>query len=121
VTPPNAPREFFDAGIDLFNRGRFFECHEAWEQVWLRATGEEKLFYQGLIQAAVAILHAERGNREGAASMYAKARAKLDPLPDHCRGLAIGEFRDALKEFFAIALEETRSSLPPRPKLLRAN
>ncbi len=73
--------EFFEEGIDLFNNGKFFECHEAWEEVWKRSEGDAKLFYQGIIQAAVAILHAQRGNLTGAASMYAKASAKLDHLP----------------------------------------
>ena len=52
--------EHFQDGIDLFNAGRFFECHEAWEQAWLRSAGADKLFYQGMIQAAAAILHAQR-------------------------------------------------------------
>ena len=73
--------ESFEEGIDLFNEGKFFECHEAWEEVWKRSSGEEKLFYQGIIQAAVAILHAQRGNLTGAASLYGKASAKLDHLP----------------------------------------
>src|SRR4029077_1564046 len=95
----------FEEGIELFNQGKFFECHEAWEEVWKRSAGAEKLFYQGIIQAAVAILHAQRGNLDGAASLYAKASAKLDPLPSHHMGLALGELRDALKDFFAIALD----------------
>lgn len=109
--------EYFDEGIDLFNEGRFFECHEAWEEVWKRSAGEEKLFYQGIIQAAVAILHAQRGNLTGAESLYGKASAKLDHLPSEHMGIALGELRDALREFFAVAL--TGAPLPPPPKLRR--
>ncbi len=109
--------EFFDEGIDLFNEGKFFECHEAWEEVWKRSEGEAKLFYQGIIQAAVAILHAQRGNLNGAASMYAKASAKLDHLPAEHMGIALGDLREALKKFFAVALKA--ESLPPLPKLKR--
>src|ERR1700736_6871416 len=92
---------FFKEGIDLFNEGKFFECHEAWEEVWKRSDGEAKLFYQGIIQAAVAILHAQRGNLTGAASLYSKASAKLDYLPSEHMGLALGELRDGLQEFSA--------------------
>src|SRR5580704_13557603 len=113
-----SPTEFFEEGIDLFNAGKFFECHEAWEEVWKRSTGDEKLFYQGIIQAAVAILHAQRGNLPGAASLYGKASAKLDHLPAEHMGIALGELRDALKAFFAIALKGER--VPDPPKLLRA-
>lgn len=109
--------QFFNEGIDLFNEGKFFECHEAWEEVWKRSAADEKLFYQGIIQAAVAILHAQRGDLTGAASMYAKASAKLDHLPSEHMGLALGELRDALKEFFGAAL--TGGATPPLPKLRR--
>ncbi len=109
--------ESFEEGIDLFNEGKFFECHEAWEEVWKRSDGEAKLFYQGIIQAAVAILHAQRGNLNGAASMYAKASSKLDHLPSEHMGLALGELRQALKDFFAVALNA--GEVPPLPKLRR--
>jgi predicted metal-dependent hydrolase len=112
-----SPVQFFEEGIELFNAGKFFECHEAWEQVWNHSAGEEKLFYQGIIQAAVAILHAQRGNLSGAASLYSKASAKLDHLPREHMSLALGELRDALKDFIAIALEG--GALPPPPKVRR--
>jgi len=108
----------FGRGLALFNRGDFFACHEVWEELWLRSSSAEKLFYQGLIQTAVAILHAERGNRRGAASTWRKARAKLDTLPAIHHGIALGEFRDALAEFFTDALERTEGrELSPRPKI----
>jgi uncharacterized protein len=102
-------------GLALFNAGRFFECHEAWEEVWKCAGGPEKLFYQGIIQAAAAILHAERGNLRGAASTFRKARAKLDPLPAAYLGIALGEFRAALEKFFAAVC--AGGPLLPRPRL----
>jgi uncharacterized protein len=42
----------FAAGVRLFNHENFFEAHDVWEQVWKNVEGEEKTFYQGLIQAA---------------------------------------------------------------------
>ena len=110
----------FERGLALFNRGEFFACHEVWEELWLGSIGAEKHFYQGLIQSAVAILHAERGNRHGAASTWRKARTKLEGLPAVHLGIALGEFRDALAEFFRQALDGVgRRELPPRPKIKR--
>ena len=110
----------FEAGVALFNRGEFFACHEVWEGLWLRSAGAEKLFYQGMIQAAAAMLHAERGNRRGASATWGKARAKLDPLPAVHHGIALGELRDALAEFLAHALDREREcALPPRPRINR--
>ncbi len=110
----------FEEGIELFNAGKFFECHEAWEEVWKRSEGAEKLFYQGMIQAAVAILHAERGNLGGARSLYRKSRSKLDPLPGRHMGLALGKFREQLRDFMKAALSTKAQALPPAPKLRRA-
>ena len=118
-TMAHQSRDYFQEGIDLFNAGRFFECHEAWEHVWNRSEGDEKLAIQGLIQAAVAILHLERGNHEGAESLYAKARAKLDPLPDNFREVAIAELRESLGEFFRSARAAKVGSVGVRPRIRR--
>lgn len=112
-------KDFYEQGIELFNEGRFFECHEAWEEIWKRSDGEVKLFYQGLIQAAVAILHAQRGNLEGARSLHEKASAKLDAIPHEHMGLAIGELRIELSRFIEIATRGTGVALPNPPRLRR--
>jgi predicted metal-dependent hydrolase len=111
--------DFYELGIDLFNEGRFFECHEAWEEIWKRSDGELKLYYQGLIQAAVAILHAQRGNLEGARSLYEKASAKLEKIPHEHMGLAVGELRVELMQFIEIATRSDGSELPVPPRLRR--
>jgi predicted metal-dependent hydrolase len=109
--------ELWAEGIALFNAGRYFECHEAWEEVWKRATSAEKLFFQGMIQAAVAILHAESGNPRGARSTWAKARAKLEPLPAEHMGIALAELRDAVEMFVTSVLGGHPCA--PLPKIRR--
>jgi uncharacterized protein len=108
----------FDEGLALFNAGRFFECHEHWEIVWKQASGAERQFYQGLIQAAAALLHAERGNPRGAASTHAKCLEKLQALPDVFMGIGLAELRADLAVFFA-CLADT-GQLPARPRIKRS-
>ena len=62
------------AGIVLFNRGDFFEAHEVWELLWMETFTPEKKFYQGLIQAAVALCHFCNGNVAGALKLYRSSR-----------------------------------------------
>jgi hypothetical protein len=62
------------AGIVLFNRGDFFEAHEVWESLWMETFTPEKKFYQGLIQAAVALCHFCNGNVRGALKLYRSSR-----------------------------------------------
>jgi len=41
-------------GINLFNRGRFFEAHETWEMLYQSAEISDKPFIEGLIQLSTA-------------------------------------------------------------------
>jgi predicted metal-dependent hydrolase len=52
--------------IRLFNEKHFFEAHEVLEELWLVTTGEQKLFYKGLIQCAVSLAHWKKNNPRGA-------------------------------------------------------
>ena len=110
--------ELWAEGIELFNAGQFFDCHEVWEELWQRESGAEKLFYQGMIQAAVAILHVERGNLRGARSTWDKARAKLEFLPAQHMGIALDELRATVDAFIAAARADCRPA-PPPPKIRR--
>jgi predicted metal-dependent hydrolase len=74
-------------GVELFNSGAYFEAHEAWEELWTAAVGDERRFLQALIHFAVGCHHQRRGNMVGAVRQWNKALRKIEPfLPDH-RGL----------------------------------
>jgi len=68
-------------GIIFFNAGQYFEAHEAWEDLWRQTRGPLRLFYQGLVQAAVGLHHLSRGNRNGAAAQLQKSLSKLEQYP----------------------------------------
>jgi predicted metal-dependent hydrolase len=85
--------EQFRRGIALFNARKFFEAHEAWEELWLIEPEPEKTFLQGLIQLAAAFHHHGRGNPRGAQSLLAAGLAKLRRFPDDHRGLALAALR----------------------------
>lgn len=72
-------------GIDHFNARRFWEAHEAWEDIWRAAAGDERQFLQGLIQLAAAYHHVQRGTLRGAPRLFEAALRRLDALP-RCYG-----------------------------------
>src|SRR5262252_5771588 len=73
-------------GIIFFNNGHYFEAHEAWEDLWRVTRGPLRLFYQGLIQAAVGLHHLHNGNFNGARAQITKSISKLDQYPEwFCR------------------------------------
>ncbi len=74
-------QEAYDEGIRLFNAGEFWHAHEQWEACWLRADEPEATFYKGIIQAAAALVHWQRGNPRGLHRNWEKSRPKLASLP----------------------------------------
>jgi predicted metal-dependent hydrolase len=69
--------------VELFNRGAFWEAHEALETIWRSVPDErEALVIQGLIQAAAALWHQERGNQHGVSAVGQAALEKLQG-PQH--------------------------------------
>jgi len=87
-------------GIELFNAGEFFECHEAWEEIWLKAEGVDRELLHALIQSAVALHHFQRGNLKGAASVYRRAQRRLAALPPTVMELDTKAFARELEDFF---------------------
>jgi len=71
-------------GIELFNNGEFFECHEVLEEAWTPEHGPRRAFLQSLIHVAVGSYHLQRGNPEGAVRQLRKALRKLGAyLPEY--------------------------------------
>ena len=65
----------------LFNDGEYWLAHEALETIWRsiirEGDPEAARVWQGLIQAAAALLHDERGNRHGVEVVGTAALEKL--------------------------------------------
>lgn len=87
-------------GIECFNKGDYFQCHELLESLWLEVGGTRGIFYQALIQEAVAIYHLENKNLFGAKSLFSLGLEKLIKIPDTFMGVGVRILEKDLKEFF---------------------
>jgi predicted metal-dependent hydrolase len=106
----------FAQGIEQFNNGEYFECHETLEEYWNSLHGDEKLFVQGVIQAAVACYHAGRGNWRGAASQYEKSISKLERFGPRRSGVELADFVSQLRtcrQAVATAQASPPGTIPP--------
>ena len=91
--------ELFQRGIDLFNRGEFFEAHEVWEELWHLSTGRQYDFIQGLIQTAVALVHYQRENPRGMLNLQQSFHRKLDGMPEWFMELNVRRFLASMDAF----------------------
>lgn len=89
-TPADA--QAFARGAALFARGEWWEAHEAWEVPWLRASGPDRAFLQGVILLAAA-LHKRWHHGSLAHRNYHKAARYLDTLPPVYAGVDLPRLR----------------------------
>ena len=99
------------AGIVHFNRHEFFEAHEVWEELWHDTAGPGRRFYQGLIQAAVALCHFCNGNVRGASKLYHSSRAYMERYGSPFLGLDQTRFWQQMERCFA---ELLAAAEPPK-------
>jgi hypothetical protein len=96
-------------GVDLYNHGYPWEAHEAWEGPWRLGVPRslERLYLQGLIQCAAAVVKALAGQPAGVATLSETA---LDILGHVAQargpgcvymGLALEPFVDAFRSYAA--------------------
>lgn len=92
-------------GIEFFNNRDFFEAHEVWEEIWLDGPADQRRFYQGLIQAAVALYHGSSGNWRGTQRLFQSGRAYMLAYPPVYLGLDIPRFWQQMERALADLLQ----------------
>lgn len=98
------PREYLEF-MDLFNRGCFFEAHEALEQLWRREKGPACDFYHGLIQIAALFVHLTKAENakpqqsapEGALRLLETSRKYLEPYGAFYAGLDVQQLLSSVR------------------------
>ena len=107
-------------GIEYFNECEFFEAHEVWEDLWSEDQSESRTFYQGLIQAAVALHHFGNGNIRGARKLFHSSSRYLEPFRPSYMGLDLDRFLSEFARCFAevLASDEEYPEIAVSPELI---
>ena len=75
--PPERLPDLVLRGIEEFNRGEFFECHEFLEEAWMQESGRIRYLYQGILQVGVGFYHLQNGNWRGATGLLRNGTTRL--------------------------------------------
>ncbi|MEH2401740.1 MAG: DUF309 domain-containing protein [Nostoc sp.] len=84
------PQEFWQ-GVEQFNSGEFYACHDTLEALWIEAGEPDKTFYQGILQIAVALYHLENRNWRGAVILLGEGSNRLRRYPSSYSGVDVDE------------------------------
>ncbi|MGM3307965.1 DUF309 domain-containing protein [Anabaena sp. WFMT] len=85
------PQEFWQ-GVEQFNSGQFYACHDTLEALWIEATEPEKSLYQGILQIAVALYHLGNRNLRGAMILLGEGSNRLRRYPASDCAINVEEF-----------------------------
>ena len=74
----------FQKGLSEYEKGDYFEAHEAWEHRWLHLPEDQPLrtHLQGLIQASASLLKLRLSQPAPARTIWERGRARLITLAD---------------------------------------
>ena len=67
----------FEIGMELFNSCQWYKSHDVFEEIWHETGGPERQLLQGILQIAVAQVHLENSNVNGATILYGEALGRL--------------------------------------------
>ena len=82
------PEEFWQ-GVEQFNTGQFYACHDTLEALWIEAIDPEKNLYQGILQIAVGLYHLSNTNLRGAMILLGEGTNRLRRYPDNECGIDV--------------------------------
>ena len=76
-------------GIEEFNKGEFYECHEYLEEAWLREPRRVRFLYQGILQVGVGFYHLGNGNWRGATGLLRNGTIRLKEFEPATSGIDV--------------------------------
>ncbi len=85
---PIIPQDFWQ-GVEEFNQGQFYACHDTLEALWMEAPEPPRSLYQGILQLAVACYHLGNQNWRGAVILLGEGIQRLQPYQPVYMGIDI--------------------------------
>ena len=105
----------FEIGMKLFNSCQWYTSHDVFEEIWHETGGHERQLIQGILQVAVAQVHLENGNMNGATILYGEALGRLKKFHLSNFGLDIEGLSNCVSrrlDFLQIGKDLAGCSLP---------
>ena len=103
-----------EQAVQLFNQSDFYGAHDGFENLWRNARAEERQFFQGLVQVAVAFHFRSEQNLPGALGLLDLATRNLAAYAGECHGLQLTALLCTLSAWRSALLNESSLSSPPR-------
>ncbi|MDC3078020.1 DUF309 domain-containing protein [Prochlorococcus sp. AH-716-O05] len=109
---------FFDA-LNLFNNQKWYEAHDAFEDIWNTLEGDERQIIQGILQVSVSQFHLSKGNLNGATILLGEGLGRIKNRTNIDLGIDLVSFCQCLDELLRKLQYKEKLTKNDKPYLVR--
>ena len=89
---------YLKSAIDLFNNKKWYEAHDAFEDLWINLYGDERQIIQGILQVSVSQFHLNKGNFNGATILLGEGLGRIKTRKNNTLGIDLESFCECLED-----------------------
>ena len=94
----NSFEDNFFYALNLFNNQKWYEAHDAFEDIWNTLDGDERQIIQGILQVSVSQFHLSKGNLNGATILLGEGLGRIKNRTNINLGIDLKSFCKCLEE-----------------------
>ena len=83
--------------LNLFNKHKWYEAHDAFEEIWNTVDGDERQIIQGILQVSVSQFHLSKGNLNGATILLGEGLGRIKTRTKINLGIDLDSFCSCLE------------------------
>ena len=83
--------------LNLFNKHKWYEAHDAFEEIWNSVDGDERQVIQGILQVSVSQFHLSKGNLNGATILLGEGLGRIKTRTQINLGIDLDSFCSCLE------------------------
>ena len=114
----NFEDNFFDA-LNLFNNQKWYEAHDAFEDIWNTLDGDERQIIQGILQVSVSQFHLSKGNLNGATILLGEGLGRIKNRSNIDLGIDLESFCNCLEALLRKLQYKEELTKNDKPYLVR--
>ena len=83
--------------LNLFNDEKWYEAHDAFEDIWNTVDGDQRQVIQGILQVSVSQFHLSKGNLNGATILLGEGSGRIKTRKNINLGIDLESFCKCLE------------------------
>ena len=111
--------DIFLEALNLFNKQKWYEAHDAFEDIWNTLDGDERQVIQGILQVSVSQFHLSKGNLNGATILMGEGLGRIKSRTNIDLGIDLESFCKCLEKLLRKLQYREELNEDDKPYILR--